>query len=71
MECGLKWRPQQDLRIALLDVSRWGLLVAIAALGLNTSIEALVKLGWRHMLVMVALMLVIGLASLIPIAILL
>ncbi len=61
----------QDLRLALLDVSRWGLLIAIAALGLNTSIEALVKLGWRHMLVMVVLMLVIGLASLIPIAILL
>ena len=61
----------QDLRLALLNVSRWGLLIAIAALGLNTSIEALVKLGWRHMLVMVVLMLVIGLASLIPIAILL
>jgi uncharacterized integral membrane protein (TIGR00698 family) len=61
----------QDLRHALLDVSRWGLLIAIAALGLNTSIEALAKLGWRHMLVMVVLMLVIGLASLIPIAILL
>ena len=61
----------QSLRLALLDVSRWGLLIAIAALGLNTSIEALVKLGWRHMLIMVVLMLVIGLASLIPIAILL
>jgi len=61
----------QALRLALLDVSRWGLLVAIAALGLNTSLDALAKLGWRHMLVMVALMLVIGLASLIPIAILL
>ena len=61
----------QALRLALLDVSRWGLLIAIAALGLNTSIEALVKLGWRHMLIMVVLMLVIGLASLIPIAILL
>ncbi len=61
----------QVLRLALLDVSRWGLLVAIAALGLNTSLDALAKLGWRHMLVMVALMLVIGLASLIPIVILL
>ena len=61
----------QALRLALLDVSRWGLLIAIAALGLNTSIEALVKLGWRYMLIMVVLMLVIGLASLIPIAILL
>lgn len=61
----------QALRLALLDGSRWGLLVAIAALGLNTSIEALVKLGWRHMLVMVVLMLVIGLASLVPIALML
>lgn len=57
----------QGLRLLLLDVSRWGLLIAIAALGLNTSIAALVRLGWRHMLIMLGLMLVIAIGSLVPI----
>ncbi|MFN3673668.1 MAG: YeiH family protein [Bosea sp. (in: a-proteobacteria)] len=38
------------LRDLLLEISRWGLLVAIAALGLGTSIGAMARLGWRHML---------------------
>ena len=55
------------LRIFLLDLSRWGLLLAIAALGLKTSISALAALGLRHVLVMLCLMVVIGLAVLLPV----
>lgn len=55
------------LRIFLLDLSRWGLLLAISALGLKTSIAALAALGLRHVLVMLCLMGVIGLAVLLPI----
>jgi uncharacterized integral membrane protein (TIGR00698 family) len=32
----------------IVEGSNWGLLVAIAALGLNTSVRAIVELGWRH-----------------------
>lgn len=32
----------------LLDLSTWGLLIAIGALGLGTSLGALKRLGWRH-----------------------
>ncbi len=41
--------PAYDaLRDVLADVSRWGLLLAIAALGLGTSVRAFIRLGWRH-----------------------
>jgi uncharacterized integral membrane protein (TIGR00698 family) len=33
------------------EVSRWGLLLAIAALGLGTSITAILAVGWRHVAV--------------------
>ncbi len=32
----------------LSEVSRWGLLIAIAALGLGTSVTQLLTIGWRH-----------------------
>lgn len=32
-------------------ISTWGLLIAIAALGLGTSIHAITRLGWRHVAV--------------------
>jgi uncharacterized membrane protein YadS len=32
----------------LVDVSTWGLLLAIGALGLGTSVKAIAGLGWRH-----------------------
>lgn len=44
---------------ALVEASRWGLLIAIAALGLGTSPAAMVKLGWRHAAVAVIASLVI------------
>jgi len=38
------------LRGALVELSSWGLLVAIGALGLGTSLTAIARLGWRHIL---------------------
>ena len=32
----------------LVEASNWGLLLAIAALGLGTSVKTIVNLGWRH-----------------------
>ncbi len=39
------------LKSLLSEVSRWGLLLAIAALGLGTSITAILAVGWRHVAV--------------------
>jgi uncharacterized integral membrane protein (TIGR00698 family) len=36
------------VKAPLVEASTWGLLVAIAALGLGTSVSAIVALGWRH-----------------------
>jgi len=41
------------VRAALVEGSRWGLLIAIAALGLNTSLGAILRVGPRHLLVVV------------------
>jgi uncharacterized integral membrane protein (TIGR00698 family) len=35
-------------KAVLVEVSAWGLLLAIGALGLGTSISSIVSLGWRH-----------------------
>jgi uncharacterized membrane protein YadS len=32
----------------LVEVSTWGLLLAIGALGLGTSVKTVIGLGWRH-----------------------
>ena len=31
-----------------MEASTWGLLLAIGALGLGTSIKTIIGLGWRH-----------------------
>ena len=36
------------LKSVLVDTSNWGLLLAIGALGLSTSIKTIIGLGWRH-----------------------
>lgn len=36
-------------KAALETISTWGLLIAIGALGLSTSLAAIAKLGWRHL----------------------
>ncbi len=33
---------------ALSEASSWGLLLAIGALGLGTSVSSIIALGWRH-----------------------
>ena len=38
----------------LSEASTWGLLIAIGALGLDTSVSAIVALGWRHVATVVA-----------------
>ena len=42
---GAIYAPVRDV---LLEFSKWGLLFAIGALGLGTSIKAIAALGWRH-----------------------
>jgi uncharacterized integral membrane protein (TIGR00698 family) len=39
------------VKSALVTASNWGLLVAIAALGLGTSLTAILRIGWRHIAV--------------------
>jgi uncharacterized integral membrane protein (TIGR00698 family) len=36
------------IKVPLIEASTWGLLIAIAALGLGTSLPAIAALGWRH-----------------------
>jgi uncharacterized integral membrane protein (TIGR00698 family) len=36
------------IKSLLNEVSRWGLLLSIAALGLGTSLSAILAVGWRH-----------------------
>jgi uncharacterized integral membrane protein (TIGR00698 family) len=40
-----------SMKSAAVEASNWGLLVAIAALGLTTPIRAILQLGWRHIVV--------------------
>ena len=36
------------IKAPLIEASTWGLLIAISALGLGTSLPAIAALGWRH-----------------------
>ncbi len=38
----------------LVEASSWGLLIAIGALGLGTSISTIIALGWRHVATVIA-----------------
>ena len=38
----------QFVKSIAVELSTWGLLLALAAIGLNTSIKAIADLGWRH-----------------------
>lgn len=43
------WMPvYAPVKSVLVEVSTWGLLLAIGALGLGTSVRTIVGLGWRH-----------------------
>jgi len=37
-----------SIKSVLVEASTWGLLLAIGALGLGTSVKAIIGLGWRH-----------------------
>jgi uncharacterized membrane protein YadS len=47
------------VKSALVTASNWGLLLAIAALGLGTSLTAILRIGWRHIAVFTGTTLVI------------
>jgi uncharacterized integral membrane protein (TIGR00698 family) len=47
------------VKAAAIEASTWGLLVAIAALGLGTSLSSLLRIGWRHIAVFTGSTLVI------------
>lgn len=49
----------ESLRAVAGEASRWGLLIAIAALGLGTSVKAVAAVGWRHIAVVCGTTLVI------------
>ena len=40
-----------SMKTIAVEASNWGLLLAIAALGLTTSVKAIIGLGWRHVAV--------------------
>ncbi len=47
------------IKAVLVQVSNWGLLVAISALGLGTSFTAVAAIGWRHLATIVGTTVVI------------
>ena len=47
------------IKSVLNEASRWGLLLSIAALGLGTSVSAILAVGWRHFAVFIGATLVI------------
>jgi uncharacterized integral membrane protein (TIGR00698 family) len=47
------------VKAAAIQASTWGMLVAIAALGLGTSLASLLGIGWRHIAVFIGCTLVI------------
>ncbi len=49
----------QPIKAALGQVSTWGLLIAIGALGLGTSVSAIATLGWRHVATVIGTTIVI------------
>jgi len=47
------------IKAPLIEASTWGLLIAISALGLGTSLTAIAALGWRHVATVIGTTLVI------------
>jgi uncharacterized membrane protein YadS len=50
----------QSVKTVLVEASSWGLLIAIGALGLGTSVSALSALGFRHIVTVVGATVVIA-----------
>ncbi|WP_333792973.1 YeiH family protein [Hyphomicrobium sp.] len=51
--------PYDFAKSVVVELSTWGLLLAIAAIGLNTSLKAIAELGWRHIVILIGTALVI------------
>jgi uncharacterized integral membrane protein (TIGR00698 family) len=47
------------IKAALIQASSWGMLIAIAALGLGTTLASILSVGWRHIVVFAGATLVI------------
>ncbi len=58
------------LKSWLVTASNWGLLIAIAALGLGTSLKSILSIGWRHMAVFMGATMVILLSVTVPLLLL-
>jgi len=52
-----------QIKAPLVVASTWGLLIAIGALGLGTSLTAIAKLGWRHVATVIGTTVVILLVA--------
>jgi uncharacterized integral membrane protein (TIGR00698 family) len=52
-----------QIKTPLIEVSNWGLLTAIGALGLGTSLPAITAIGWRHVATITGTTLVILIAT--------
>ena len=48
-----------QIKAPLIEASTWGLLIAISALGLGTSLPAIAALGWRHVATVIGTTIVI------------
>ena len=53
LNSAMPWAPSllptyAPIKSALVESSTWGMLLAIGALGLGTSIKTIIGLGWRH-----------------------
>jgi uncharacterized integral membrane protein (TIGR00698 family) len=64
LNSAIEWLPALApayawLKPPLVEASTWGLLVAISALGLGTSLPAIAALGWRHVATVVGTTVVI------------
>jgi uncharacterized integral membrane protein (TIGR00698 family) len=48
-----------SIKAPLIEASTWGLLIAISALGLGTSLPAIAAIGWRHVVIVTGTTIVI------------
>jgi uncharacterized membrane protein YadS len=58
------------IKTSLVSISNWGLLIAIGALGLGTSITAIGRIGWRHVVTVMTTTVVILVLTLISLCLL-
>ena len=59
-----------EIKVIFNEIGRWGLLIAIAGLGLGTSVSAMLGVGWRHITVILVTTAVIFVSVLGPLMLL-